>query len=57
MTAEAYGVLAYEGRAAARHTVYIGADGKIVYIDRDVTPSTAGEDVIARLEALGIPKK
>ena len=51
----AYGVLrvAY----AARHTFYIGPDGKILYVDREVHPKTAGEDVAKRLEALGVPKK
>ncbi len=53
-TASAFGVLAYEGKYAARHTFYIGTDGTILYIDRDVHPSTAGEDTVARFEALGI---
>ena len=52
--AGAFGVLAYEGKYAARHTFYIGEDGKILYIDRDVSPGTAGEDTVARLKALGI---
>jgi len=55
--AKAYGVLAYEGKMASRTTFYIGADGKILYIDREVNPSTAGPDVAARLEKLGVPKK
>lgn len=53
--AEAYGVLSEKGYAM-RHTVYIGPDGKILYIDREVSPATAGQDVAARLEALGIKK-
>ena len=53
-TAGAFGVLAYEGKYAARHTFYIGKDGRILYIDREVNPSTAGEDTASRLEALGI---
>jgi len=53
-TAAAFGVLAYEGKYAARHTFYIGADGTILYIDREVNPDTAGQDTIARLKALGI---
>ena len=55
--ARAYGVLAQVGGYAKRHTVYIGADGKILYIERDVSPRTAGADVAARLELLGVPKK
>ena len=39
--AKAYGVLAFEGRAAARHTFYIGLDGTIIDIDREVKPLTA----------------
>ena len=54
--AEAYGVL-MEAGYAARHTFYIGADGKILYVDREVHPRTAGQDVAARLEELGVPKK
>ncbi len=53
--AEAYGVLR-EGYAA-RHTFYIGADGKILYVDREVHPRTAGEDLAARLEKLGVAKR
>ena len=51
-TAEAYGVL--KGDYAARHTFYIGADGKILYIDREVKPSSAGKDIAARLADLEI---
>jgi len=56
-TARAYGVLASVGGYAKRHTIYIGADGKILHIERDVSPRSAGADVAARLEALGVPKK
>jgi peroxiredoxin Q/BCP len=52
--AEAYGVL--RGEYATRHTIYIGADGKVLFVDREVSPRTAGDDVAARLEALGVPK-
>ena len=40
-----------------RHTIYIGADGKVLYIDREVNPKTAGADTVKRLEELGVPKK
>jgi peroxiredoxin Q/BCP len=53
--AGAFGVLEAEGRYALRHTVYIGADGKVLFVDRQVNPKTAGADVAARLEELGIP--
>ena len=53
--ARAYGVLADQGYAR-RHTVYIGSDGKVLFVDREVKPVSAGADVAARLEALGVPK-
>ena len=54
--AAAYGVLAGGGAYAARHTIYIGKDGKILYVDTDVSVSTAGDDVAARLERLGVAR-
>jgi peroxiredoxin Q/BCP len=42
------------GLFAARHTIYIGADGKILHVDRNVKPASAGTDLAARLEALGV---
>ena len=52
--AEAYGVAT---PSVARWTFYIGADGKILYIDKQVLPSTHGRDVAAKLAELGIPKR
>jgi peroxiredoxin Q/BCP len=52
--AKAYGVLMPVVRIASRHTFYIGADGKIIFIDRDVNVNTAGADIAARLEELGV---
>ncbi len=54
--AEAYGVLSPRG-VANRWTFYIGPDGKIVEIDRAVKPATSAEDVVARLDALGVPRR
>ncbi len=42
---------------AKRWTFYIGKDGKILYIDKDVKTETAGADIAARLGQLGIAKK
>ena len=42
---------------AQRWTFYIGPDGRILDIDQKVSPSTAGEDVVKRLEALKIKKR
>jgi peroxiredoxin Q/BCP len=52
--AEAYGVSG--GSYAKRHTVYIGKDGKILYVDTGVKVKTAGDDVAARLEKLGVDR-
>jgi peroxiredoxin Q/BCP len=54
--ATAYGVLSPSGRAR-RWTFYIGGDGKILFIDKQVRPATAGEDLVRKLEELGVPKK
>lgn len=55
--AKACGVLTADGAYARRHTLYIGADGKVLYIDTAVKPATAGADVAARLAALGVAKR
>jgi len=55
--AEAYGVLAGGRRTAARWTFYIGADGRILHIDRHVLPDGHGEEVPARLAALGFLRR
>lgn len=41
---------------AKRWTFYIGADGKILFVDKDVKTSSAGDDVAVKLAALGVPK-
>jgi peroxiredoxin Q/BCP len=51
--ARAYGVLGASG-FAARWTFYIGADGRILAIDKDVRSRSHGRDVTARLVELGI---
>ncbi len=55
--AEAYGVLSPTGQYAQRWTFYIGADGKILAIDKKVSPSTSGDAIAAKLTELGIPRK
>ena len=47
-TATAYGVLNQNGMAR-RWTYYIGKDGKILGIDKEVKPATSAEDMIAKL--------
>ena len=49
--ARAYGVLARSGYAS-RWTFYIGADGRILEIDKKVSPSSHGADVARRVREL-----
>jgi peroxiredoxin Q/BCP len=51
--ARAYGVLGPSG-FTARWTFYIGADGRILDIDKQVRAASHGSDVAARLTGLGI---
>ena len=44
-------------RFAQRWTFYIGPDGKILFIDKQVKPQTAGESVVAKLKELGVKQK
>ncbi|HEX7037558.1 MAG TPA: peroxiredoxin [Pseudomonadales bacterium] len=55
--ARAYGVLLPEYDLAARQTFYIGKDGRILAIDREVKPETAAQDIAATLGELGIPRR
>jgi thioredoxin-dependent peroxiredoxin len=52
--ARAYGVVAGDRTTASRWTFYIGKDGRILYIDKTVSPGTHGADMIDRLKALGV---
>jgi len=57
-TAKQYGVLrTYEGigTLASRWTFYIGTDGKILLIDKQVRPASSGEDMVAKLKELKVP--
>ena len=65
-TAMKYGVIRTdrppEQQFANRFTFYIGPDGKILAVDKGargtgVSPRTAGEDTIKKLEELGVKKK
>ncbi len=42
---------------AKRWTFYIGKDGKIAFIDKEVKVDTAGADVAAKLAELGVAGK
>ncbi len=54
--AAAYDVLAVYGMPK-RHTVYIGKDGKVLFVDRNIKASTSAEDMAAKLKELGIPTR
>ena len=56
-TARAYGVLRGLGLYTARHTFYIGEDGTVLFIDTNVRPRTAGQDVASRLSALSVRRR
>lgn len=59
--ANAYGVIAPdappERQFARRWTFYIGPDGTIRAIDKQVKPATSGQDVVAKLQELGVPER
>jgi peroxiredoxin Q/BCP len=60
-TAFAYGVIPADApedrQMASRWTFFIGPDGRILAIDKKVNPKTAGEDLVRRLNELGVKKK
>ena len=58
-TAKAYGVLNEQAGIANRWTFYIGKDGRIAAIDKDVSKhvQTSAEDMAAKLGELGVAKK
>jgi peroxiredoxin Q/BCP len=55
-TATAYGVLSERG-FANRWTFYIGKDGKITEIDKQVKPATSAEDMATTLQRLGVEQR
>jgi peroxiredoxin Q/BCP len=59
-TATKYGVLGDFSRfglgmVANRWTFYIGPDGKIRYIEKQVKPASSGADAVAKLKELDVP--
>lgn len=55
--ATAYGVVNEERSVPFRWTFIIGPDGNILKIDKEVSPQTAGADLVADLDALSVPKR
>ena len=42
---------------AKRWTFYIGKDGKVLFIDKEVKVDTAGADIAAKLAELGVAEE
>ncbi len=55
--AKAYGILNAAGTAAGRVTFYIGADGKLLHVDKAVKTDSHGADIAAKLKELGVGAK
>ncbi len=55
--AKAYGVVHGARQFPERWTFYVNADGKLAYIDKQVSAKTHGTDVATKLAELGVPKK
>ena len=55
-TAKAYGALMAMG-FASRWTFYIGKDGNLLFVDREVSTKTAGADIARKLSELGVAKR
>ena len=55
--AESYGVLNAAWSLPNRWTFIIGPDGKILMIDKQVSMSRAGQELVANLTALGVARK
>ena len=57
-TAKKYGVLRSSralGAVANRWTFYVGSDGKILNIDKQVSPGTSGADIVSNLKTFKVP--
>ncbi|HVU90526.1 MAG TPA: peroxiredoxin [Pirellulales bacterium] len=55
--AKAYGVVHDQRLVPERWTFYIGKDGKILYVDKEVKTAAHGKDVAAKLDELKVAKK
>jgi thioredoxin-dependent peroxiredoxin len=55
--ATAYGVVGTDQPFPSRWTFYIGIDGRILYIDKLVSPATHGNAVATKLAELGVGRR
>ncbi len=56
-TARAYGVVDDQRAFPQRWTFYIGRDGRILHIDKQVKSAQHGKDVAAKLKELGVEER
>jgi len=56
LVARAYGVTTTLVAYPHRWTFIIGADRKILHVDRQVSPKSHGRDIASRLETLGVAR-
>ena len=55
--ATAYGVVDDDQPFASRWTFFIGLDGRILHIDKQVSPATHGKMIAAKLAELGVRRR
>ncbi|HWB09552.1 MAG TPA: peroxiredoxin [Pirellulales bacterium] len=55
--AQEYGLINPQRGVAQRWTFYIGKDGKILYIDKEVKVAEHAKDIAKKLDELGVEKK
>ena len=55
--ATAYGVVDEDQPFASRWTFFIGLDGRILHIDKQVSPATHGKMITAKLAELGVRRR
>ena len=55
--ATAYGVVDEDQPFASRWTFFIGLDGRILHIDKQVSPATHGKMIAAKLAELGVRRR
>lgn len=55
--ATAYGVVDQDQPFASRWTFFIGLDGRILHIDKQVSPATHGTRITAKLAELGVRRR
>ena len=56
-TARTYGVVTDQRPVPFRWTFIVGTDGKILYVDKQVSAKTHGADLVKKLKELGVKQK